>query len=687
MFSNAKKQTLALIATTLVSGTLCAQTETLVVTATRTATPAAELPSNITVISAETLQNTSAEHIQQALSQVPGVITQRGNGQESLPGIRSAVLTGAGACGSVLVMEDAIPVRAPGFCNVNELFDTHFEQAASIEVVRGPSTAYFGSNSLTGAVNVNLANHGPNLISLEMGENSYVRAKGALSYGSQGSLGRVYLSVSDDGGYRDESGYNQQKFSWRHSHDFADWNMAAGLTSTRLDQQTAGFIVGLDSYRDDALARQNLDPNAFRKTDSLRAWARFSRDLAGHRTLQITPYVRSAEMDFRMHFLPGDPLEENEQSGFGVQSSLTTKVNDTLSWAIGLDADISNGELRQTQDQPTQGSAFLRTTIPAGTHYDYQVDASQLAAFTHVDWKLNDRWDAIFGLRVERSRYDYDNRALDGRTKDDGSACGFGGCRYSRPADRQDDFSNASPKIEVRYQANQNLRFHAAYANSFRAPQATELYRLQRAQTVANLDSVEADNIELGLSYSIVNTQLNLTAYRLDLDNVIIRDSDFFSVDGNKTQSTGLEFSLSQQFNDQWSLRIAGAIADHEYASDQLSGGVNINGKQVDTAPKTAGSVTLAWQPNAKLSTQLQWQHLAEYYMDPENQHEYPGHDVLNLRAQYQLSPQWQASLRVLNLGDTAYAERADFTGFTGERYFPGQPRSVFAGFEYRFDQ
>ncbi|MFT5572680.1 MAG: iron complex outermembrane receptor protein [Cryomorphaceae bacterium] len=687
MSLNLKIQLSTVTAIAIIASPLLAQTEVQVVTATRTATPLSELPSNISVLDAQTIGRTSAEHIQQALSQVPGVVTQRGNGQESLPGIRSAVLTGAGACGSVLVMEEAIPVRAPGFCNVNELFDTHFEQASSIEVVRGPSTAYFGSNSLTGAVNVNLASDGPTVLSLELGENSYVRANGATSYGSDASRGRVYLSVTDDGGYRDESGYNQQKLSWRHSQEFSQWSMDAGLTATRLDQDTAGFIVGLDSYRDETLAKQNLDPNAFRKTDSLRAWARFSRELWNQRTLQVTPYIRNADMDFRLHFLPGDPLEQNAQSGFGLQSSLTTQISDNLKWAVGFDADVSDGELSQTQDDPTRGSAFLQATIPAGTHYDYQVDAVQVAAFAHADWQISDRWDVIAGVRLERLSYDYDNLALDGRTKDDGTTCGFGGCRYSRPADRKDDFTNVSPKLELRYQLNEGLRFYASYTNSFRAPQATELYRLQRAQAVADLDSVEADNIEFGFHYTNSTTQINVAAYSLDLDNVIIRDSDFFNVDGNKTESTGLELSLKHRFSDQWSMQVAAAVADHEYASDQISGGLNINGNQVDTAPKTAASVSLAWQPNTKLSAQLQWQHLAEYYLEPENQHEYPGHDVLNLRAQYQINTQWQASIRVLNLGDTAYAERADFTGFTGERYFPGQPRSVFAGIEYRFDR
>ena len=52
-----------------------------------------------------------------------------------------------------------------------------------------------------------------------------------------------------------------------------------------------------------------------------------------------------------------------------------------------------------------------------------------------------------------KSVYDYDNMMLDGRTNDQGVACGFGGCRYSRPADRGDNFTNLSPKIGLSYPA------------------------------------------------------------------------------------------------------------------------------------------------------------------------------------------------------------------------------------------
>ena len=660
--------------------------EEIAVIGTRVERALEELPNNISVLGAEQLAVLSPVHIQQALSQVPGVNYHRGSGQESLPAIRSAVLTGAGACGSVLILEQAIAVRGAGSCNVNELFDTHFEQAQRIEVVRGANTAFYGSNSLTGSINVSLPARGANLLALELGENAYARVKTALSYQlSERNYGRVYVTLSHDGGFRDDAGYSQSKVSWRHHLELDKWSVDAGFTATDLDQQTAGFVVGLNSYLDPNLRTQNLDPEAFRDTQSWRGWASFTRQISARRSLRITPYVRITDMDFRLHFLPGDPLEQNRQTGIGWQSALTTEHSEQLSWSVGLDAEFSDSELVQTQDEPTQGSAFLQATIPTGTHYDYQVDSVQVGGFAHLHWQLSEALRLIAGARLETVRYDYDNRSLTGRTRDDGTLCGFGGCRYNRPGDREDNFTDLSPRLELQYAPTAALSWYLSLADSFRAPQATELYRLQREQNVADLDSVRARTFETGLKWQGERSQLEVALYHSRQRNVIIRDTDFFNVDGQRTRSTGLEVSAQHRFNRQWSVRLIANFADHQYANDLFINGDNINGNQVDTAPRFFGSAFLAWQASERFSSELELQNVGSYFLDLQNLSTYPGHTVVNLRSRYQFNEALSLSLRVLNLSNRLYAERADFTSFTDERYFPGELRSVLGELRWVF--
>ena len=114
----------------------------------------------ISVLGEDELDLILQTHYQEALARVPGFSGNRNNGQESLMALRSPVLTGAGACGAFLIAENGIPVRSAGFCNVNEMFDTHSEYAQSIEVIRGPASAFWGSNALHGLINVQLPDPG-----------------------------------------------------------------------------------------------------------------------------------------------------------------------------------------------------------------------------------------------------------------------------------------------------------------------------------------------------------------------------------------------------------------------------------------------------------------------------------------------------------------------------------------------
>jgi outer membrane receptor protein involved in Fe transport len=49
----------------------------------------------------------------------------------------------------------------------------------------------------------------------------------------------------------------------------------------------------------------------------------------------------------------------------------------------------------------------------------------------------------------------------------------------------------------------------------------------------------------------------------------------------------------------------------------------------------------------------------------------------VNARARYALGEAWHTTLRVTNLTDRRYADRADFA-FGDYRYFPGRERSAF---------
>ncbi|WP_100656652.1 TonB-dependent receptor [Alteromonas flava] len=658
--------------------------ERITTTSSRLASIAQEQGGALGWLDEQALSIVNPQHIEQVINRIAGVNLQRGNGQEYLPAVRSPVFTGAGACGELLTAEDGIALRAAGFCNINELFEAGTEYAQGIEVLKGPGTVVYGSNAIHGVINVLTQDpiSAPNRVSAEWGSYGYQR--GLLTVGNDSELHGLgaHLSVTDDNGYRDNEGLSQQKLHLRYRHEVAKTQLEIGVSANNLDQETAGYIVGLDSYKNLAIARSNANPEAYRKATAVRGWAKISNTSAGDNRWQVTPYFRWQDMEFLMHFLPGQPLEENSQQSVGVLSTILWQLRSDVELQFGADAEVTHADLAQTQAEATPGSAFLQATIPAGKQYDYQVDATQIAGFAQVNWQVSLDWRITVGLRAESMRYDYDNRMVSGRVDENGQACGFGGCRYSRPEDRKDSFFNLTPRVSLYYQVDSNAAWYATLGQGYRAPQATELYRLQRGQSSAELDSVSALNAEVGYQFFANDWQLQTAVYAMNKDNVIIRDSDFFNRSDAKTQHRGIEVSLRLPLSDAWAFATALSYNKHTYASDL---GGEVVGNDMDTAPRWLGGAQLEWQPSSSLRAELDWEFSDDYFIAPENSDRYNGHHLFHLRGVWQITPQLTATLQINNLFDRAYAERADFTTFSGPRYFPGEPRNGQLGVQYYF--
>ena len=643
--------------------------EEIVVTAHRGSQSWLESQQSISLLSEREIQRNGATHINELMQRVPGTWISRGNGQEHLTAIRSPVLTGAGGCGAFLMSQDSIPLRASGFCNVNELFESASELAERIEVVKGPGGAAHGSNAVHGMIQITtpLPGRDRSMSQFELGPHEYQRIKHIAI--RQRSV--VALSGTTDGGYKDDSGYDQQKIVLKHGLTAGNFEVVNSLAMTNLNQETSGFVKGANAYRDPALKTANPNPEAFRDVRSLRLISDWQ---ASQGNLRLTPYFRWTDMTFLQHFLPGQPLEENGHHSFGAQS--LAQITDSL--RVGLDLEHTRAFLKQTQAGDTQGSPFLVATLPQGKHYDYEVSANIAAVFAQFDYPVTGRLNLSFGLRGEQVRYDYENRMIAGRTQDDGTPCGFGGCRYTRPEDQKDQFTNLSPKAGFSLALGDQVLF-GQLNRGFRAPQATELYRLQNGQNIASIDSESVDNIELGLRRDGERFRYQLSIYRMQKDNFIFQDTSRANVDNGQTRHQGLEFEGSFALSDQFSVSAAWTLARHRYDNNPALARTDIKGNDIDTAPRSMGALQLSYAPSKAFFGELEWTHIGPYFTNPDNSNRYGGHDLLHLRGDYRLSATWSLFFRVTNLLDTDYAERADFA-FGSERYFVGEPRSYFLG-------
>ena len=553
-------------------------------------------------------------------------------------------------------------------------------------MLRGAGPALYGANAVHGVVNV-LTPQVSRLVqssaALELGADGFRRWRAAAA-GTQ--LG-LYGTAIHDRGWRADSGSDEAKLNLLADTDWHGGPLQVRAAATVLNQETAGFIRGQNSYRDLALARSNANPEAFRDAWSTRLAVNWQPPSGDARSARWSLLLRRSQMSFLQHFLLGKPLEQNAQHS--ALLSFTGHQRSTL-WSLhgGFDVEFARGNLLESQAAPTlEGSAAARAIRPAGRHYDYQVEARTLSAWLSAERKLTEKLSLTLALHAGSTQYRYDNRMRDGNTDEAGQPCAFGGCLYSRPADRSDQFNNLAPKLQLRHGLTENQSLYAVIARGFRPPETTELYRLQRQQSAATLAAETLDSAELGWVATRPQWQATLALWSMRKRNVILRDSNGFNVSDGRTRHEGAEIQLAWQPQPRWRVEFNSTQARHRYAFNRsIDGGETIAaGRDIDTAPRQLAALRLNYAPSAIWRTEIEVQHVGAYFADAANVARYEGHTLLGLRVAGALSAHWHVSLRVRNLTDRRYADRADFA--QGEyRYFPGRDRSAFIELEWRND-
>lgn len=654
------------------------EVDEIIVTTTGKATARRDNIGNIAIIDTQSPPSVFPADL---VNQAPGVFVNRGNGQEHLTAIRSPVLTGGAGAGSFLIMEDGISFRAAPFANVNALMDSMSFDTARVEIIRGPGSALYGSNAVHGLINFITKDVRDDSHSLRLSYGSYGRYETSLSQTRQSSYGSTRLALSltgEEQAYRQASGHQQRKLRVQHGWETSRATYRLSIGGMSLNQETAGYVEGQEAYRDKNLAKLNADADeAFRDAWSTLAHLDVDIPLDDGALLRIRPYLRANKMRFGMHFLPGDPIEDNQHHSFGFQLAYQTQTND---WSViwGLDSEYSSGELKEVQNKPTIFG------YEPGLHYDYRVDATVFAPYVHAEYAASPSTRLTLGLRSEITEYDYDNKTDDGN---------FGvGNKFFRPSDRSDNYTDWSPKIGVSHDLSPDTTVFFNIARGNRAPQTTDAYRLRVNQTVGDVKSESLTSLEAGLRGQLRALHYELTAYTMEKRNYYFRDSANNNVPHGRTRHVGLELDAGVTLGDDVELLAAMSYAEHKWDFSHIPAGnprpenIIVSGDFVDSAPKTRANLRLNWKISEASLASFEWDHVGRYYLDAANLHDYDGHNIAHLGWQTTIGRGSKLALRIHNLFDRRYAKRADFNSANGQmRYFPGEPRHASMTFSQDF--
>lgn len=168
--------------------------EPVVVTATRTETPEAEVASSVTVISSEDLEKRQTREVLEALREVPALDVVQSGG----PGGSTSVFIRGAKSEHTLVLIDGIEINDPSqlgrSADLAHLTTANIER---IEVVRGPQSVLYGSDAIGGVINIITKKGRKSQASIWGEGGSY----GTYSFGGNASTASERLHFSFGGNY------------------------------------------------------------------------------------------------------------------------------------------------------------------------------------------------------------------------------------------------------------------------------------------------------------------------------------------------------------------------------------------------------------------------------------------------------------------------------------------------------
>lgn len=657
------------------------QLDDVVVSATRERQFISEIAASVGSVSADAIRDANPSHPADIMGQVAGVWVNNTSGEGHMTAIRQPLSTDP----LYLYLENGVPTRSTGFFNHNALYEINIPQSESIEIVKGPGTALYGSDAIGGVINVTSA-AAPAVPTAEVlaegGSYGYKRA--LVSLGTTAGLNGIRLDVNatDSEGWRDATQYQRQSATLRWDRrSRSNWMLRTVASWSNVDQEPAGSAALSESdYRADAT--QNFQPVSFRRVQALRVSSAFEKWYP--RTLvSVTPYARFNTMDLLPNWsLTFDPaIWETQNWSVGALVKVRRDLDRFNSRIVaGLDLDMSPGERIETKIAPDRVDGAFVSYTELGALYDYDVTYRQASPYLHFEGSPVPSVRVTAGLRFDVMAYDYTNN-LTVETAG----------RHRRPADTNRSFTHLSPKLGMTWQVSPAVNVFTSWRHAFRAPSENQLFRQGSSSNTIDLDPVRVDNVELGLRGRVPQLgTYEATGYVLikrdDILDLVLPDGTIVGSNAGQTQHRGIELGLATVPIGDLSFRVGGSYAEHTYEEWDVNASTSYTGNEMEVAPRVLLNAAATY--NAPVlngaSLTLEWSRLGSYWMDPANTSKYEGHDVLNLNLNVRITNDVTLLTRVSNLTDRLYAERATYNAFRGDEFAPGSPRSVHVSLRYR---
>lgn len=634
------------------------------VTATRVEQEVLDLPGHISVIDREEIERSGARDVPELLRREPGLFitnttTNAGGYTVEARGFND----GGGNGSSLLVLVDGRRINEPD-SSTPDWSVPRLDHIERIEIVRGPASAVWGDNAVSGVVHIiTRQGEGPLEATLTGHTGSYGDDGGSF-YGG-GTLGPVSASFFAEGystnGYRDRAGFRtwQYEGSLRGTlGEAAVLGVRAGYTTDKREFPGALSMEEIELLGRRAAAPGTEDDRLDRHRwhlDGDVAWS-----LGEGALLKLTPFYHERS-DRTLTTAPATALS----SGFRNQDDA-----DTYSVGVNSLLEIERRVLG-VPNRLVLGADFLRDRVDSENAFDL-FDADGTVLFSGTGDTRTRRWD--YGGFVQNEI---------GLTE---TISASGGVRFDyarmRGRDRANDTTFRikktiwSPKAALTWRFAEPASVYASYARGFRMPNINEAFGFFGFNP--GLDPQKTDSFEIGAKLRSERIRADLAAYWMIVHDQIyfdheIDDPDFGfpaprDVNLDKVWHRGVELFVSAYPWEWIELHGSYTYTDTEIRKDDIT---DLEGKELPITPHHRGRLGFRLELPWWLELGMDVNIVGSRWLANDLRNEWeklPKFATWDLRAAFHPKlREWlelDASVEVRNLFER------DYTGFGGERTF-----------------
>ncbi len=571
------------------------------ISATRTDTPLIDVPQSISVITEDVVKDLSIQSLTQAVEYVPGVQGAQGEGNRD-----AIIFRGNQTTSDLFVdgMRDDVQI-------FRDLYNTE-----RVEVVKGANGMVSGRGGAGGIINRVTKQAGWDPVKelrLSYGAYNHQRAQIDLGQG-----------LTDDVAFRVNAVYENSD-SYRSGVDLERFGINPTVTIKPND--ATKITLGVEYFKDRRIGDRgfpsiqgadgdNLDNRPYDLDDYSQFFG--NADLSPNQSevsafnamfehdfdngLKLRNRTRAANYNkFYQNLYAGSAVgadgnltikayrDETDRENFSNQTDLIYTLN-TGSFEHKLlggfeytAQDNTNRRLKPSTSSFTVNVAnpFVPASdVTAFTNIDrnQEVDVSVFAVSLQDQIKINDKWQAIIGVRYDDVDIDYTD------------------IKNGQSADISDNL--VSPRAGLIYKPVEPVSIYANYSMT-KVPRAgDQLISLRGNIDNASFRPEKFINQEIGAKWDITpKLALNAAIYKLERENVITNDPNDAAltilVDGQETK--GFELSLSGQVTNKWSTIAALTLQDGKLTEDI---GSAPDGAQLANTPDRSLSLWNKYQVN-----------------------------------------------------------------------------------------